>query len=129
VEKTKILIMDDEDFVRSVAAKMLDFLGYEAVPARTGEEALALYESHLRTGRPIGAAILDWMVPGGMDGFRTMERLREIDPAARGVLSSGYPDQDDGRMRAAGFVDVIGKPYELQTLKETLERVAGPSPR
>ena len=123
--KGKILIMDDEDLVRSVAGKMLEFLGYQTVAARNGEEALALYHSHRSAGQPFDAAILDWRVAGGMDGFRTMERLRALDPEAKGILSSGYPDQDAAARTAAGFSGVIGKPYEIKTLKDTLEKVLG----
>ncbi len=126
--KGKILIMDDEDLVRSVAGKMLEFLGYESVTARNGEEAVALYRSHRSEGRPFDAAILDWMVPDGLDGFQTMRQLRAADAEAKGILSSGYPDQDAEARIAAGFIDVIGKPYELKTLRETLERVLGKAP-
>jgi CheY-like chemotaxis protein len=128
VSNAKILIMDDEDLVRAVAGKMLEFLGYQSVLAREGEEALALYESHRAAGRPFDAVILDWMVPNGLDGFKTMERLRALDPEAKGILSSGYPDQDAEARASAGFVDVIGKPYELKTLRDTLERVLGKAP-
>lgn len=126
--KGKILIMDDEDLVRSVATKMLEFLGYQVQTARNGEEALTLYHSHKSAGQPFDAVILDWMVPDGMDGFKTMERLRAMDPEAKGILSSGYPDQEDGTRAAAGFSGVIGKPYELKTLRETMEKVLGKEP-
>ena len=125
--KGKILVMDDEDLVRTVAAKMLEFIGYQVLTARNGEEALTLYQSHRSAGQPFDAVILDWMVPEGLDGFRTMERLRAMDPYAKGILSSGYPDQDDA-CAAAGFSAVIGKPYELKTLREILERVTGKTP-
>jgi CheY-like chemotaxis protein len=68
------------------------------------------------------------MVPDGLDGFMTMQQLRAVDPKAKGILSSGYPDQDSEARIAAGFTDVIGKPYELKTLRETLERVLGKTP-
>ena len=126
--KGKILVMDDEDLVRTVAAKMLEFIGYQVLTARNGEEALTLYQSHRSAGQPFDAVILDWMVPDGLDGFRTMERLRAMDPNAKGILSSGYPDQDEDVRAAAGFSAVIGKPYELKTLKEILERVTGKAP-
>jgi CheY-like chemotaxis protein len=128
VANGKILIMDDEDLVRAVAGKMLEFLGYTGVMARDGEEAVSLYQSHRAAGHPFDAVILDWMVPGGMDGFKTMQRLRSIDPEAKGILSSGYPEQDAEARTAAGFTDVIGKPYEIKTLRETLERVMGNAP-
>ncbi|HKP95370.1 MAG TPA: response regulator [Fibrobacteria bacterium] len=124
--KAKILVMDDEDLVRTVAGKMLEFLGYEAILARNGEEALHLYQTHRDLGRPFDAAILDWLVPDGMDGFRTMEQLRRLDPDAKGILSSGFSEQDqDASKAAAGFTAVIGKPYELKTLRETIEQVLG----
>jgi CheY-like chemotaxis protein len=128
VVKGKILIMDDEDLVRAVVGKMLEFLGYQGVMSRSGEEAVALYQTHQEAGRPFDAAILDWMVPAGMDGFKTMERLLALDPNAKGILSSGYPEQDSEARIAAGFADVIGKPYEIKTLRETLERVLGKPP-
>lgn len=130
--KGKILVMDDEDLVRTVAGKMLEFLGYETVLAKNGEEAVALYESHRSAGRPFDAALLDWLVPDGMDGFKTMEQLRRIDPNARGILSSGYSEEDqEASKTAAGFTAVIGKPYEMKTLRETIEHVIGavPPPR
>ncbi|MDB5047485.1 MAG: response regulator with CheY-like receiver, AAA-type ATPase, and DNA-binding domain [Fibrobacteres bacterium] len=118
--------MDDEDLVRTVAGKMLEFLGYEAILARNGEDAVQLYQTHKDSGRPFDAAILDWLVPDGMDGFKTMEQLRRIDPEAKGILSSGYSEQDqDASKSAAGFTAVIGKPYELKTLRETIESVLG----
>lgn len=126
--KGKILIMDDEDLVRSVAGKMLEFLGYQVQSARNGEEALTLYHSHKSAGQPFDAVILDWMVPDGMDGFKTMARLRAMDPEAKGILSSGYPDQDAEARTSAGFSGIIGKPYELKTLRETMEKVLGRAP-
>lgn len=126
MSKGKILVMDDEDLVRTVAGKMLEFLGYEAVLARSGEEAVDLYRSHRDAGHRFDAAILDWQVPDGMDGFKTMERLRDMDPDAKGILSSGYSEQDqDASTEAAGFVAVIGKPYEMKTLRATIEKVLG----
>lgn len=124
--KGKILVMDDEELVRTVAGKMLEFLGYQAVLAKNGEEAVSLYQSHRDEGHPFDAAILDWLVPDGMDGFRTMESLLQIDPVAKGILSSGYAEQDaEGQRSMAGFSGTIGKPYELKTLQATLETVLG----
>jgi CheY-like chemotaxis protein len=125
--KGKILVMDDEDLVRTVAGKMLEFLGYDVTLSRNGEEALELYRTHRESGRPFDAAILDWLVPDGMDGFKTMEQLRILDPDVKGILSSGFSEQDqDASKTAAGFIAVIGKPYELRTLRETLEQVLRP---
>jgi two-component system cell cycle sensor histidine kinase/response regulator CckA len=124
--KGKILVMDDEELVRTVAGKMLEFLGYQAVLARNGEEAINLYQVHRDNGQPFDAVILDWLVPDGMDGVQTMESLLRIDPTAKGILSSGFGEQDrDGHKISAGFSGNISKPYELKTLGSVIEAVLG----
>jgi CheY-like chemotaxis protein len=123
MSKGKILLMDDEDFVRNVAGKILEFLGYQAITVKDGAEALALYQSHRDAGTPFDAVILDLSVPGGMGGKQAMAELLRIDPNAKGIVSSGYADQDQAEDYAAqGFTAVIAKPYELKTMGETLER-------
>ncbi len=123
--KGKILVMDDEDLVRTVVGKMLEFLGYETVLARNGEEAVDFYRSQSEAGHPFNAVLLDLQVPVGINGFQTMERIRTINPDAKGILSSGYSEQDENAAKSAGFVAVIGKPYELKTLRATVEGVLG----
>lgn len=118
--------MDDEELVRTVAGKMLEFLGYQAILAKDGEEAVSLYESHRNQGGGFDAVILDWLVPNGMDGFRTLEALLRVDPSAKCILSSGYAEQDaEGQRSMAGFSGVISKPYELKTLQAILDSVLG----
>jgi CheY-like chemotaxis protein len=121
-----VLVMDDEELIRKVAGKMLEFLGYQAILARDGEEAIALCRARNSAQAPILAAILDWHIPGGMDGLETWRRLHALDPALHGILSSGEPaaDQEDSRARA-GLAAIMAKPYELKTLRETLERLPG----
>jgi hypothetical protein len=64
----RILLMDDEETVRMVTGKMLRHLGYEVEFAKDGEEAIRLYESAKKSGRPFDAVIMDLTVPGGMGG-------------------------------------------------------------
>jgi two-component system, cell cycle sensor histidine kinase and response regulator CckA len=122
----KILIMDDEEMIRNVAGKMLEFLGYAVATASEGEEALRLYRDEIAAGGSFLAVLLDWHVEKGMDGLETLRRLRQLDPAIKAILSSGYPDQDQQASRlAAGFAAVINKPYELKTLQAVFNRLAG----
>lgn len=121
--KAKILVMDDEDLVRNVAGKMLDFLGYQSVGARDGREAVQLYESHRAAGAPFDAVILDLLIPGGMGGAETLSELLRIDPAVKALISSGYGDQAPTGPAAGGHVGVISKPYELKKLGTTIEEV------
>lgn len=121
--KGRILIMDDEDMVRAVAGKMLQFLGYEVVQAREGGEALGLFRAARDVGTPFDAVILDLNVPGGMDGTATLAELLRLDPDAKCIISSGYGDRAPKGPAPAGHLAVISKPYELKTLGEVLEGV------
>ncbi|MEO7425764.1 MAG: response regulator [Fibrobacteria bacterium] len=124
-----VLVMDDEELIRKVAGKMLEFLGYQVILARDGEEAIELCRARHPAQAPILAAILDWHIPCGMDGLETWRRLHALDPALHGILSSGESaaDQEGSRARA-GLTAVMSKPYELNTLRETLERLPKRAP-
>jgi DNA-binding response OmpR family regulator len=67
--RNKILFMDDEVMIRNLMTEILGFLGYEAVCAKDGEEALTLFERERTAGRKFSAIILDLVIPDGM-GFR-----------------------------------------------------------
>ena len=124
--KGKILVMDDEDLVRTVTGKMLEYLGYQVALTKNGEDALNLYQAHQSEGHPFDAAILDWLVSDGMDGYRTMKALLQIDPEAKGILASGFNQMDESKkISSLGFSGIIGKPYELKTLQAILDSVLG----
>jgi two-component system, cell cycle sensor histidine kinase and response regulator CckA len=119
--------MDDEDLVRNVAGKMLEFLGYEVVMAREGREAILLFESHRQAGAPFDVVILDLVVPAGLDGAKTLSELLRIDPHVKAIISSGYGDSAPSGATAEGHVAMIAKPYELKKLGEMLDRVMAAS--
>jgi CheY-like chemotaxis protein len=121
-QRRRILFMDDEERVREAALEMLRHLGYDACPARNGEEAVSAYRQSLEDGRPFDAIIVDLTVAGGMGGVETLRAILGLDPAARAIVSSGYGDdpivRDFGRY---GFVGAIPKPYRVAQLREVLE--------
>ena len=119
-----ILVMDDESIVRDVIAKQLTHLGYRAVLASNGVEALAVYQESLEMGRPFAAVIMDLTIPGGMGGVETIRRLLALDPRAKAIISSGYcNDPVMQNYKDYGFRGVVPKPYKLQDLKKTLENL------
>lgn len=108
----KVLVMDDDEMVRFVAGETLKRYGFEVEFANDGSEAVKLYRERRQAGSPFVAVILDLNIPGGMGGEETMKRLLEIDPAARGYVSSGRTD--DPVMtdyHTFGFSGTIEKPY------------------
>ena len=124
IGKGKILIMDDEEFVRITAGEMLTALGYTVDFAVDGAEAIEIYVNAKESGGPFDAIIMDLTIPGGMGGMEAVQKLREIDPDARAIVSSGYanvPIMSD--FKAFGFSGVIAKPYSIEELSEAIKNV------
>jgi CheY-like chemotaxis protein len=108
----KVLVMDDDEMVRFVAGETLKRYGFEVEFASDGSQAVELYRQHRLAGAPFAAVILDLNIPGGMGGEEAMQRLLEIDPAAKGYVSSGRTDDPVMvNFRDFGFSGTIEKPY------------------
>jgi two-component system cell cycle sensor histidine kinase/response regulator CckA len=106
-----VLIVDDEDVVRSVAVKVLSGLGYRVTDTADPVNALAIYKDSWRS---IDLVLVDMMMPH-MNGKDLFEKLREINPSVVAILMSGY-DATDTPVANMGFVAFIPKPYTLQEL-------------
>ena len=120
----KILAMDDEDMIRDLVDHMLRHLGYEVETASTGEEAVQLYRRALEAGKPFNLVILDLTVPGAMGGKEALDKLREIDPQVKAVVSSGYSnDPIMAEYKSYGFIGVVAKPFSVQNLSEILNTI------
>jgi CheY-like chemotaxis protein len=108
----KVLVMDDDEMVRFVAGETLKRYGFQVEFASDGSQAVELYLARREEGAPFAAVILDLNIPGGMGGEETMQRLLEIDPEAKGYVSSGRTDDPVMvNFRAFGFSGTIEKPY------------------
>ena len=120
----RVLVMDDQDGVREVIAGMVRQLGFEAVTASDGREAIRLYEAAMRESRPFGVVLLDLSVPGGMGGLETLRELRALDPAVRAVAASGYSDEAAmADASARGFAAALPKPFTLAALRDLLRQL------
>ena len=117
----KILVMDDEPLVRETVGRILMYLGYKVVYAAHGAEALEKYAQARDEGGPFAAVIFDLTVPGGRGGKETMEKLRDMDPQVKAIVSSGYADDPImTRFAEAGFKGVIKKPYRVKEISDIL---------
>jgi two-component system, cell cycle sensor histidine kinase and response regulator CckA len=122
----KILLMDDEYSIRQVGGMMLKSLGNEFEAVSDGEHVIESYEKAMKSGTPFDAVILDLTIPGGMGGKDAVEKLLEIDPAAKVLVSSGYSDDPViSRYREHGFCGYIPKPYKLEDLQKSLNTLLG----
>jgi two-component system cell cycle sensor histidine kinase/response regulator CckA len=120
--KGRILVMDDDEFVRSVAVESLRELGHDVEVAAHGDEAVERYCRAGADGCPFDVVILDLTVRGGKGGLQTLLKLRELDPAVKAVVSTGYSnDAIASEYRKHGFRAFLKKPYDLSTLSEVLD--------
>jgi len=124
--KGRVLVMDDEPFVREVLGRMLRALGYSAEVSADGAAAVDAYRCGIESGQPFDAVILDLTVPGGIGGAKALELLRVLDPAVKAIVSSGYSDDPVmGRYREHGFCGVLAKPFQVAGLGAVLRDVLG----
>jgi PAS domain S-box-containing protein len=120
----RVLVMDDEPEVRWLLEKSLERLGCTVDVAERGERALELFENARNEGRPYHAVILDLTVVDGMGGLETMRRIRALDPAVPGIVSSGYSnDPVLAHPEQHGFNARLEKPYTLDTVAAVLADV------
>ncbi|MCE9613027.1 MAG: PAS domain S-box protein [Lentisphaerae bacterium] len=123
----RILVMDDEEFIRTLVARMLEALGYESECVADGMAAIERYRAALTAGRRFDAVILDLTIPGGMGGEEAMEHLLAVDPDVTGIVSSGYAlEPVFSAYQRHGFKGGIAKPYDMQALAVVLADVLNP---
>ena len=124
IGKGKILVMDDEEFIREVAIHMLSKIGYEVAVADDGNQAVEMYRQAQKSGEPFDTVIMDLTVPGGMGGKEAIQKLKKLDPNVKALVSSGYSnDPIMSNFRDYGFQGVVKKPYRIQDMSDALRSV------
>lgn len=108
----KVLLVDDEEGVRAVASSMLAAMGFTAVTAADGYEALRCFAEH----GDVRLVILDLTMPR-IDGEQALCEMRKAGLTAPVLISSGYTDLEVGpRFSGYGISGFVQKPYDLATL-------------
>ncbi len=122
--KPVVLVMDDEEMVRDLAANLFDQLGFVVLQAKDGQEALNLYEAFLNDSRKIDLVVMDLTIPGGMGGKEAIEKLLLLDQDANVIVSSGYSnDPVMAEYDKYGFKACLKKPFKLEELVTVLKEV------
>ena len=109
----RLLLVDDDMLLRSMAAKTLRHAGFEVVEAEDGETALAHF-----TAAPFDLVLLDVMMPG-IDGYQTCARIRELPQGARVpiLMLTGLNDSESIELAyQAGATDFTPKPINWTLL-------------
>ena len=120
----KVLVLEDEDNIRSFVVLNLNRAGYDTVEATTGEEALAMLKQHPDTR----IALLDVNLPG-IDGFEVCRRIRATNPRMGIImLTARTQEMDKVTGLMTGADDYVTKPFspaELTARVDALYRRTG----
>jgi signal transduction histidine kinase/CheY-like chemotaxis protein len=110
----KILIMDDEYYIRQTSSELLKKKNFDVSTAIHGNEAVKIYKNAFETGVPFDIVILDLTVPEGLGGMETLKKLEAINPDVKAIASSGYSDDPViVQPEKYGFAASLAKPYNL----------------
>ncbi|HBE69369.1 MAG TPA: hypothetical protein DDW52_14580 [Planctomycetaceae bacterium] len=109
-----ILVVEDEEIVRTSATMVLNHIGYDTLEANDGRQALRVYDAN---ADKINLVLLDVNMPV-MNGVEAYGFLREKAPELPIVFASGYIDRDDTAVLKR--CPVIRKPYSVETLQSML---------
>jgi CheY-like chemotaxis protein len=115
-----VLVVDDEETVRTVAARMLERIGFTVVTANDGRDGMEKFRTD--PGR-FTLVLLDLTMPH-LDGEETFRQMRLLNPSVRVILTSGFNQQEAvNRFIGKGLAGFIQKPFELASLIQVIRSV------
>jgi len=115
-------LVDDEDVIIYVGEYILKTLGYKALIARSGKEAIDIYK--VKRDK-IDIVILDMIMPG-MGGGETYDQMKEINPDIKVLLSSGYSIKGQAtEILERGCNGFIQKPFNMKKLSRSIREILG----
>lgn len=120
--KNKILVVDDEEALRTVLSTELEGEGYQVSTAADGEEAIKILGS-----QQFHLILLDIKMPN-VDGFEVLKYVKQNQPTTKVIMLTGFADLKNAiESKKLGAEDFVSKPYDLVDLLTTVERVLGTS--
>jgi DNA-binding NtrC family response regulator len=109
----RILVVEDEQLMRSIIVQLLRSEGYEVLEANTATAALGIFEAE-----KIDVAILDLNLSGGGSGLDLLGRIRDLDPEVMGIIVTAYASVESAvEALRKGAYDYITKPFANDHLK------------
>lgn len=115
-----ILIVDDEEVMRTIAEGALNECGYTVISAHDGKAAIKSYREQWKE---IDVVFLDLSMPG-LSGREVFLELKKINPSVKVILTSGLNnDEISKEMRSIGVKSFIQKPYDLNLLKKKIMEI------
>lgn len=113
-----ILVIDDEEDIRSLAEQILIDLGYQVSLAASGEEGVAFMHENR-----VDLVVLDMLMEPGINGFETYRQINSFKPDQKAVIASGFSEGVDVKLtQALGAGAYIKKPYTLEELGAAIKQ-------
>ncbi len=118
--KETVLLVDDEDIVLDVGTQMLEKMGYKVLVAKSGKETIDIYKANRNK---IDMVVLDMIMPE-MSGGKAYDRIKQIDPNVRVLLSSGYSREGKAtEILERGCNGFIQKPFSMKELSRRVREI------
>jgi len=118
LERTLILVVDDQFADRETLKGILEDKGYRVATAQDGAEAIEMVRS-----KHYDIIFLDVRLPG-MDGVETFEQVKKIDPQATVIMMTGYTEEDlVKRAITQGAYTCIYKPFDMEKVISLVEDI------
>jgi signal transduction histidine kinase/CheY-like chemotaxis protein len=116
----RILVVDDVEIQREIAAEILEPLGYTVAAVASGEAAVEWFDR----GGEADLLVLDMIMDPGIDGLETYRRIARRRPGQRALISSGFSETERVREAlAVGVAEYLKKPYTVSGLAQAVRRV------
>lgn len=116
-EEKKILVVDDEEVMRSLLCDVLGEVGYKVVAVSSGEEAIEKIQQD-----QFSIAITDLKMPG-MDGIEMLKKVKAINSDLCVIMITAYPSVESViEVMREGAYDYIVKPFNVEEIKLVIRR-------
>jgi len=116
----KILVVDDEDVIRELIFDVVTSKGYEVILASDGNEGYEQFKNHWPE---ISLVILDIIMPG-MDGKELYEKIKDINPSMKVLITSGYSKPNvKAELIKMGVNGFLPKPFNIIELTDLLQKI------
>lgn len=119
-ERVRVLLVEDEWFIRFDVAEELRGTGFEVVEASTADDAM----DYISTGERIDALITDIRMPGTLDGLELAGKARVMQPMLLILVASGSTEFESA---ASGVGRFISKPYDARQIAMLITEMLGPA--
>lgn len=118
VTRRKVLVVDDEDYVRNILRGMLESMGFETIEACDGDSGLSAFDEG---SEDIVACVIDLTMPG-MAGMELLGRIRKLSSTMPILLVSGYSRHEVREQEAKSpYLSFLRKPFTMEQFRSAID--------